>query len=61
MIYIRKNRFRHIPGKWDVVNTKLKTHDVTNTFREAIVFFLWHCGMSFKRAERLMKLDIKES
>ena len=57
MIYIKRNRFRNIPGKWDVVNTKLKTHDVTKTFREALVYFLWNCGMSFRCASRLLKLD----
>lgn len=57
MIYIKRNKFRHIPGKWDVVNTKIKSHDVTNTFRGALVFFLWHCGMSFGRAARLLKVD----
>lgn len=57
MVYIRLNRFRNIPGKWDVVNTKLNTHDVTETFREALVYFLWHCGMSFRHAARLLRLD----
>lgn len=60
MIYIKRNRFKHIPGKWDVVNTKLKTHDITDTFRAALVYFLWHCGMSFRRAARLLKLDSEE-
>ena len=57
MIYIKKNRFRHISGKWDVVNTKIKTHDVTKTFREALVFYLWHLGMSFRRAAKLLKVN----
>jgi len=56
MIYIKRNRFRHIPGKWDCVNTKLKSHDVTDTFREACVFFLWHLGMSFKKAMKIMRV-----
>jgi len=57
MIYIKKNKFRQIPGKWDVVNTKLKSHDVTNTFREALVFFLWHLGFPFKTASKIMRLN----
>jgi hypothetical protein len=57
MIYIKRNRFRHIPGKWDVVNTKLKTHDITETFREALVYFLWHCNVPFRRAERLLGIN----
>lgn len=57
MIYIKRNRFKHIPGKWDVVNTKLKTHDITETFRWALVYFLWNCGMSFGRAAKLFNLD----
>lgn len=57
MIYIKKNRFRHIPGKWDVVNTKLNTHDTTNTFKEALVYFLWHCGVPIRRTARFLKVD----
>lgn len=60
MIYIKRNRFKHIPGKWDVVNTKLKTHDTTETFRGALVYFLWNCVMSFRRATRLFKLNPDE-
>lgn len=60
MIYIKRNKFRHIPGKWDCVNTKLKSHDITNTFGEACICFLRHLGISFKRAIKIMnvKTDI---
>lgn len=60
MVYIKLNKYRHIPGKWDVVNTKLNTHDITNTFREALVYFLWNCGISFKCAAKIMRLNSEE-
>lgn len=61
MVYIKLNKFRHIPGKWDVVNTRLNTHDVTDTFREALVYFLWNCGMSFRRAAKLLNLKFEDN
>lgn len=53
MIYIRRNRHKDIPGKWEVINTKLKAHDITSTFKDALVYFLWHCSTSFKSATKL--------
>ena len=57
MIYIKLNRDRRISGKWDCVNTKLNTHDVTSTFRGALVYLLWNYGMSFKKAASLLKIN----
>ena len=49
MVLIKRNKNRTIPGKWDVVNTKLNTHDVSKTLGEALKDFFWHIGLFRKK------------
>lgn len=57
MIYITKNKNKNIPGKWDVVNTKINTHDISEEFKDAVKDFFWHLG--FRRKFRIIDMTKK--
>ena len=45
MVYIKRNKDKRFNAKWIVVNSKLKSRDLVETFGDAIRFFLWHLGV----------------
>ena len=55
MILIKRNKNKIIKGKWDVVNTKLNTHDVSDTFKDALKDFFWYLGL-FKRKFKIIDM-----
>ena len=61
MVYIWFNKNRQIPGKWDVVNTSRKTHDVCITLRQTLVYFLWNLGVPFTKATKIMRYKKEEN